>query len=124
MEDGSRKFNVTVVSRTCVICELTCRASNKELVRNSSRKRDLAHMSERSLGPRAGSYRPPMLGLFRSSRSTGFTICLTDILRISSADKKENETPVTVDGRECAMFISNFVEQLIENYRLEDVWPE
>ena len=32
MEDGSREFNVTVVSRTCVICELTCRASNKELV--------------------------------------------------------------------------------------------
>lgn len=59
-----------------------------------------------SLGPKAGSYRPPIFGLFRSSRSTGFTICLTDILRTSSVDKNENEMLETVDGIECEIFMS------------------
>jgi len=62
-------------------------------------------MSARSLGPRAGSYRPPRVGRFRSSRRTGFVICLTDIRRISSVVRKEKDTPVTEDGRGCEMFI-------------------
>jgi len=55
-------------------------------------------MSYLSAGPRAGSYRPPMLGLFRSSRRVGFTICFTDILRMSFVVKNENEILETVDG--------------------------
>lgn len=62
-------------------------------------------MSCLSLGPRAGSYRPPTLGLFKSSKRIGLTICLTEMRFISSVVKNENEMLETVDGIECAMFI-------------------
>lgn len=58
-----------------------------------------------SLGPSAGSYRPPILGRFRSSRRTGLTICLTEILRISCEVRNENDMLVTVEGIGCAIFI-------------------
>lgn len=55
-------------------------------------------MSFLSAGPRAGSYRPPILGLFKSSSNVGFTICLTDIRRMSSVVRKEKEMLETLDG--------------------------
>lgn len=64
-------------------------------------------MSERSLGPRAGSYNPPIFGLFNSSRRIGLTICFTEILRISSEVRNEKDTEATVDGSECAMFMTS-----------------
>ena len=63
-------------------------------------------MSCLSAGPKAGSYRPPMFGLFRSSRRTGFVICLTEIRRMSSAVRNENEMLVTVDGIGWEMFMA------------------
>ena len=58
-----------------------------------------------SLGPSAGSYSPPIVGRLRSSSNTGFTICLTEILWMSSLVRKENETLWTVEGIDWAMFI-------------------
>jgi hypothetical protein len=46
-----------------------------------------------------------MFGLFRSSNNTGFKICLTDILRMSSVVRNEKEMLETVDGIECDMFM-------------------
>jgi hypothetical protein len=62
-------------------------------------------MSKLLLGPRAGSYRPPMLGRLRSSNRTGLTIVLTDSFRMSSVDRKENDILVTVDDSGFDMFI-------------------
>jgi hypothetical protein len=36
----------------------------------------------------------------------GLTICFTEMRRISSEVKNENETPETVDGKECAIFMA------------------
>ena len=58
-----------------------------------------------SLGPRAGSYRPPIVGRLSSSSKTGLTICLTDILLTSSVVKNENEMLATVEGTGCEMFM-------------------
>ena len=55
-------------------------------------------MSCFSTGPRAGSYKPPRLGLFKPSRRTGFVICLTEIRRISSVVRTEKDTLLTVEG--------------------------
>ena len=65
------------------------------------------NMSLGSLGPSAGSYRPPILGRFRSSRRTGLTICLTEILRISCEERNENDMLATVEGIGCAIFIAD-----------------
>jgi hypothetical protein len=62
-------------------------------------------MSNLSLGPRAGSYRPPTLGRFRSSSSTGLTSVFTDILRTSSVDRKEKEMLPTVEGTGFEIFM-------------------
>ena len=51
-----------------------------------------------SLGPRLESYKPPAVGRFKSSNKIGFTICLTEILRMSSVVRKEKETLWTVEG--------------------------
>lgn len=48
-----------------------------------------------------------MFGLFKSSNNTGFKICLTDILRMSSAVRNEKEMLETVDGMECDMFMAD-----------------
>ena len=48
-------------------------------------------------GPRAGSYKPSRLGLFKSSRRTGFVICLTEIRRISLVVRIEKDTLWTVE---------------------------
>ena len=37
----------------------------------------------------------------------GLTICLTDIRLISWEVRNENETPATVEGNECAIFMIN-----------------
>ena len=39
-----------------------------------------------------------MFGLFRSSRSTGLTICLTEMRRTSSVVRNEKEMLFTVEG--------------------------
>lgn len=52
---------------------------------------DLTHTSARSAGPKAGSYRPPVVGMFKLSNKIGFVICLTEISLMSRLDKKENE---------------------------------
>lgn len=67
--------------------------------------RHRTYISCLSLGPSAGSYRPPTLGLFRSSRRIGLTICLTEMRLTSSVVRKENDMLETVDGMECAIFI-------------------
>ena len=48
-----------------------------------------------------------MFGLFKSSNNTGFKICLTDILRMSSAVRKEKEMLETVDGMEWDIFMAS-----------------
>lgn len=107
MKYGRRKFDVSIMSGAGEIRESACRATilNQEFNRRSKRYSFLTHISERSLGPRAGSYRPPMFGLFRSSRSVGLTICFTEMRRISCAVRNEKPTLVTVEGNECAIFI-------------------
>lgn len=62
-------------------------------------------MSCLSLGPRAGSYRPPTFGLLRSSRRIGLTICLTEIRLMSSVVRNEKEMLATVDGMEFEIFM-------------------
>lgn len=57
-------------------------------------------------GPKAGSYNPPTLGLFKSSSRTEFVICLTDIRRTSSAVKTEKETLWTTEGTGSETFMS------------------
>jgi hypothetical protein len=64
-----------------------------------------AHMSCLSLGPRAGSYKPPIFGRFKSSSKIGLTICLTEIRRTSSEERNENEMLATVAGIDCEMFM-------------------
>jgi hypothetical protein len=59
-----------------------------------------------SIGPKAGSYRPPIVGLLSSSSSTEFVICLTDMRRTSWDERKENETLETVDGNDWEIFIA------------------
>jgi hypothetical protein len=48
-----------------------------------------------------------MFGRFRSSSRTGLTICLTDIRLISWEVRNEKDTPATVEGNECAIFMIN-----------------
>ena len=64
-------------------------------------------MSCLSLGPSAGSYKPPEVGRLSSSRRFGLTICFTEMRRTSAVVKKENEMLWTVAGNECAIFIAN-----------------
>ena len=58
----------------------------------------VTHMSFLSLGPSAGSYSPPILGLLSSSSKTGFTICFTETRRTSSVVRNEKEMLATVEG--------------------------
>jgi hypothetical protein len=53
-----------------------------------------------------------MFGRFRSSKRTGLTICLTEILRTSSEVRKEKDIPDTVDGMECEIFIAEAPEDV------------
>ena len=69
-------------------------------------------MSPLSKAPRDGSYKPPTLGRFRSSNKIGFTICLTDILLMSSEVKNENEILLTDDGIALAIFMFATVREL------------
>lgn len=63
-------------------------------------------MSFLSLGPKAESYNPPTFGRLSSSRRTGFTICLTEIRRMSSVVRNEKEMLATVDGTEREIFMA------------------
>jgi len=60
-----------------------------------------------------------MFGRFRSSRSTGLTICFTEMRRISSEVRKEKEIPATVDGRECEIFITEDLESETKIFLLQ-----
>lgn len=104
------------VPRACEIGQLTCCASGR-----SSFSILAVHYDRRTyksclpLGPNEGSYRPPIFGLLRSSRRTGFTICLTDMRRISSVDRKEKEMLLTSVGIECETFMAaGFHRECIE----------
>lgn len=46
-----------------------------------------------------------MFGLLRSSRSTGLTICLTEMRRTSSAVRNEKDMLFTVEGYDLDMFM-------------------
>lgn len=46
-----------------------------------------------------------MFGLFRSSRSTGLTICLTEMRRTSSVVRNEKEMLFTVEGYDLEIFM-------------------
>jgi hypothetical protein len=85
--------------------EMACRATTSYVQTHIRKERGNTHISNLSLGPSAGSYRPPRLGRFKSSSKTGLTMVLTDILRMSSVDRKEKEMLPTVDetGREIFM---------------------
>ena len=92
------------MARTGEIVESTCCAA---ILKSESNVTTYVrtNISLGSLGPSAGSYRPPILGRFRSSRRTGLTICLTEILCISCEVRNENDMLATVEGIGCAIFI-------------------
>ena len=49
------------------------------------------------IGPRAGSYKPPAVGVCVLSRRTGFVSFLTDMALISSDERKEKDVPAMLD---------------------------
>lgn len=62
-----------------------------------------------------------MLGRFRSSKSTGFTICFTDNRLISSVDKNEKDILETVEGIGFEMFMVEGQEQKITSVALAHI---
>lgn len=86
-----------------------CRSHSCPNIREKFTKRHgvNTHMSCLYTGPREGSYKPPRLGLFKSSRRTGFVICLTEIRRTSSVVRTEKDTLWTVEGIGSEIFMSS-----------------
>jgi len=62
-------------------------------------------MSPLPSGPKAGSYRPPALGLLRLSNRTGLTTGLTETRLMSLVWRYEKESEVTSDETGWAMSI-------------------
>jgi hypothetical protein len=69
-----------------------------------------AHTSPRSEGPNAGSYSPPVVGMFKLSSKMGFVICLTEISLMSLLERKENEMALAWVGKECAISMMDGLE--------------
>ena len=64
--------------------------------------REYTHTSVFFVGPSAGSYRPFRFGLFKLSNSCGSVICFTEMRRISSDERNENEMDVDSAVTGCA----------------------
>ena len=106
MEHRCRQFNMAKVTRATEIRRSACYAAVRVLEKVTGRHGGDTHMSCLYTGPRAGSYKPPRLGLFKSSRRTGFVICLTEIRRMSSVVRTEKDTLWTVEGMGNEIFIT------------------
>jgi hypothetical protein len=106
MEHRCRQFNMAKVTRATEIRRSACYAAVRISEAVTGRHGGDTHMSCLYTGPRAGSYKPPRLGLFKSLRRAGFVICLTEIRRMSSVVRTEKDTLWTVEGMGNEIFIT------------------
>jgi hypothetical protein len=130
VEHWYRQFDVTEMSGTLVRRQVAGGASGntrrqgEETISHRSfglsltAKRSYTDTSARSAGPRAGSYNPPVVGMFKLSSKIGFVICLTEIFLISRLDKKEKEMALAWVGSECAISILESLESVYRRQRL------
>ena len=112
MENGCWEFYMSKVPRTrTVTCMTRFAPVDVRIPVPSDERQGLSlglyttYKSLWSLGPNAGSYNPPEFGRLRSSRRVGFTICLTEMRRISSVVKNEKEMLCAVDGIDWEIFM-------------------
>lgn len=90
VEHGWWQLDVAVMSRAVKVGEVACLAVVFQLRFISLQP----HMSPFFIGC-LGSYRLPRRSMFRLSSSVGLSICLTEMERTSSEDRKEKEMAVT-----------------------------
>lgn len=83
--------------------EVGRKESAKEFEEILSRQATWTHTSPLSLGPKALSYNPPLVGMFKLSNRIGLVICLTETSLISLEERKEKEMEVGWEGREWEM---------------------
>lgn len=57
----------------------------------------MTHIPRLSIGPNAGSWRPPSVGRLVLSKRIGLVMALTEMARISSLLRKENEADAILD---------------------------
>jgi hypothetical protein len=82
MIDGLRENDAAEMTGTITFVEMTCcAAATQQGSRAKGDTRDYLAFPRK--GPRARSYKPPLVGWPRLSKTVGLTICLTEMFSTS-----------------------------------------